>query len=251
MRPAEHRDRRSLYPWLGVLTGIVLVVTAAWAVEFIPGDVNDDGVFDIADPTVLRRELAGLEPGILQMCLAELPATGQVTCSDSTGSAIPCAGTGHDGDVQAGAVLAYQDNGDGTVTDLHTGLMWEKLSDDGSVHDLDNTYTWDLAFSVKVATLNIMAFAGHADWRLPNFKELVGILDVETSTPTASAAFNTDCASGCSVTTCSCTFSTGYWSSTSVPSGALLAYFVNFDSARVSLGSKTTSLLRVRAVRGP
>src|SRR4030095_1336400 len=63
------------------------------------------------------------------------PATGQTTCWDSSGVVIPCAGTGHDGDIQAGATLAYTDNGDGTITDNNTGVMWEKLSDDGSIHD--------------------------------------------------------------------------------------------------------------------
>ena len=68
-----------------------------------------------------------------------LPATGQTTCWDTTGSAIPCAGTGQDGDFGEGAPLAYLDNGDGTVTDVNTGLVWEKLSHDGSVHDEHNT----------------------------------------------------------------------------------------------------------------
>jgi hypothetical protein len=68
------------------------------------------------------------------------PATGQTTCWDSAGTVIPCAGTGHDGEIQAGATLAYTDNGDGTITDDNTGLMWEKLSDDGSINDKDTTY---------------------------------------------------------------------------------------------------------------
>ena len=29
---------------------------------------------------------------------------------------------------------------------MNTGLMWEKLSDDGSIHDKDTTYIWDDAF---------------------------------------------------------------------------------------------------------
>ncbi|HXQ21453.1 MAG TPA: hypothetical protein VN812_07255, partial [Candidatus Acidoferrales bacterium] len=36
----------------------------------------------------------------------------------------------------------YVDNGDGTVSDLNTGLMWEKKTNDGSVHDESNVYTW-------------------------------------------------------------------------------------------------------------
>lgn len=44
------------------------------------------------------------------------PASGQTTSY----------GAGDDGAVQAGAKLAYLDNGDGTITDKNTGLMWEK-----------------------------------------------------------------------------------------------------------------------------
>ena len=71
------------------------------------------------------------------------PATGQMTCWDRLGSVIPCAGTGQDGDLRKGAPLSYTDNGDGTITDNNTGLMWEKLSHDGSIHDVNNTDTWD------------------------------------------------------------------------------------------------------------
>src|SRR5204863_391623 len=94
------------------------------------------------------------------------PATGQTTCSNASGTVIPCAGTGQDGDIQAGAPLSYTDNGDGTITDNDTGLVWEKLSLDGSVHDRNNTYTWTQAFSGHVATLNSTSFAGHTDWRV-------------------------------------------------------------------------------------
>ena len=67
-----------------------------------------------------------------------LLATGQTTCWDSNGNVIPCAGTGQDGELRKGAPLAYVDNGDGTITDVNTGLMWEQLSHDGSVHDQYN-----------------------------------------------------------------------------------------------------------------
>ena len=52
-----------------------------------------------------------------------LPATGQPTCGDSSGSVIACAATGHDGDLRKGASFAYVDNGDGTITDVNTGLV--------------------------------------------------------------------------------------------------------------------------------
>jgi hypothetical protein len=65
-------------------------------------------------------------------------------------------GPADDGDVRAGGTLAYTHNGDGTITDLNTGLMWEKkiapngtpvncADEAGSCadpHDVDNRYTW-------------------------------------------------------------------------------------------------------------
>ena len=72
---------------------------------------------------------------------AGFPATGQTTCwtpSRCTSSGctsagvVPCAGTGQDGDIRAGRALSYTDNGDGTITDNNTGLMWEKKSLEGT-----------------------------------------------------------------------------------------------------------------------
>ncbi|MEO6027785.1 MAG: hypothetical protein ABIR79_13045, partial [Candidatus Binatia bacterium] len=42
------------------------------------------------------------------------------------------------------AVIVCRDgvNGDGTVTDDDTGLQWEQKTDDGSVHDFTNDFTW-------------------------------------------------------------------------------------------------------------
>jgi hypothetical protein len=178
------------------------------------------------------------------------PATGQTTCWNSGGNVIPCTGTGHDGEIQAGATIAYQDNGDGTITDLNTWLMWEKKSDDGSTHDMSNVYTWDNAFAVHVAGLNSGGgFAGHTDWRVANVKELQSILNYENVNPAVSTAFNNGCTPGCTVLTCSCTAADFYWSSTTLahsPGGAWLVYFLSGYSGYAS----KTSTIRVRAVRG-
>ncbi len=180
-----------------------------------------------------------------------LPATGQTTCWASSGSAVACGGTGHDGEIQAGATLSYLDNGDGTITDLNTGLMWEKKSDDGSIHDKDTTYIWDDAFAVHVAGLNDpnAPFAGHTDWRMPNYKELNSILDLERPGPSVDPVFNTGCVSACTVTTCSCTVSSSYWSSTSFGSSPVIAWFVFFSDGIVGTSGKSGNFF-VRAVRG-
>jgi Protein of unknown function (DUF1566) len=185
-------------------------------------------------------------------CVSFFAATGQTTCWDAAGTVIPCAGTGQDGDVQAGATLSYVDNGNGTVTDQNTGLVWEKLSDDASIHDKDEPYTWGNAFAVKIAALNTPpCFAGQCDWRLPNRRELESIIDLQHFDPCVSPAFDAACAPGCTVFTCSCTSASYVWSSTSVVLQTISAWVVNFNDGGENFGfNKTSSNAFVRAVRG-
>src|SRR5213593_3490672 len=214
-----------------------------WFVDFQDGQVGA-GLEHGTGPVRAVRDGSGGCP---------LPATGQTTCWDSSGNAISCAGTGEDGEDRKGAPLAYDDNGNGTVTDLNTGLVWEKVSDDGTVHDKDNLYSWANAFTGRVATLNATSFAGHTDWRLPNVRELQSIVNYQSSNPMVSSAFKTNCAPGCPATGCSCTASGNYWSSTSSVSSPSRAWFVSFRYGNVdafsSSGSKSVAAF-VRAVRG-
>ena len=176
--------------------------------------------------------------------------TGQTGCWDSDGIVVACAGTGQDGDVQAGVPRAWTDNGNGTVTDQRSGLTWEKLSDDGSIHDVDNLYTFDDAFAVKIAGLNGATFGGHTDWRLPNINELKSLVDYSVVNPAVATPFNVSCAPTCSVITCSCTASDIYFSSTSYQLAQIAAWVHDYSSGLIGAGLKNTPT-RVRLVRGP
>ncbi|MFH0343306.1 MAG: hypothetical protein ACHBNF_14550 [Chromatiales bacterium] len=58
-----------------------------------------------------------------------LPQTGQTNCFDSIGQEISCEGTGQDAELRKGTSWPnprFTDNGDGTITDNLTGLMWLK-----------------------------------------------------------------------------------------------------------------------------
>lgn len=60
---------------------------------------------------------------------APVEKTGQTACSDESGNVIDCLNTGQDGDIQAGVIWPdprFTNNGDGTVTDNLTGLIWLK-----------------------------------------------------------------------------------------------------------------------------
>ena len=63
----------------------------------------------------------------------------------------------------------YVDNGDGTVTDQATGLMWQKSGSDKYMkYDDVKTYINDL---------NHSRFAGYSGWRLPTIPELMSLLE--------------------------------------------------------------------------
>ncbi|MCC6847377.1 MAG: DUF1566 domain-containing protein [Deltaproteobacteria bacterium] len=169
-------------------------------------------------------------------------------------------GAGSDGDLQKGVARSFTDNGDGTITDNTTGLMWEKKSDDGSIHDKDNAYTWGMTsppytmngtmVTTFLAGLNGGGgFAGHTDWRIPNVNELQSLANYQNVNPAVAPAFNTACAASCTVTTCSCTQSNYYWSSTTYQYAPGNAWYVNFNVGYVFADFKSNDFY-VRAVRG-
>jgi hypothetical protein len=178
---------------------------------------------------------------------ATFPATGQTTSFT----------VGDDGSLQRGAGLRYRDNGDGTITDMNTGLIWEKKSGEQGLHYHDDHFVWRPgpgSIFEWVALLNAenggTGFAGHTDWRLPNLRELQSILNYENSNPSVAAEFNTACTPGCSVTACSCTEPSALWTSTSFTADPTLAWLVDFNSGFVANDTKTVGW-HARAVRGP
>jgi len=113
-------------------------------------------------------------------CPANLPKTGQTTCYDSAGTEIPCTGTGQDGVIQAGAAWPsprFSDNGNGTVTDKLTGLIWTK-----NANLPDGLKTWEGALDY-VAEMNAGTYPnfGYTDWRLPNENELESLINANES----------------------------------------------------------------------
>jgi hypothetical protein len=74
----------------------------------------------------------------------------------------------------------FHDNGDNTITDKATGLMWSQ--DDSEVSmNWEDTLDW-------VQNKNDNMYLGYGDWRLPNAKELQSIVDYSRSPDTTASA---------------------------------------------------------------
>jgi len=108
-----------------------------------------------------------------------LPKTGQTNCYDTLGTEISCAGTGQDGEIQAGVAWPeprFTDNGDDTMTDNLTGLMWTK-----NANFPNGTKAWEAALSY----CNNLNLRGYSDWRLPNVNELESLVNSAERDPSA------------------------------------------------------------------
>ena len=139
-----------------------------------------------------------------------LPDTGQ-TVHYSTAP-------GDDSDYHPAAVQpSYTDNGNFTVTDNITGLVWKKCSE-GQINNATcsgaaATYTWLGA----IGQCEGLTFAGASDWRLPNIKELMSIVDYGTHDSSKIGTCFTN------------TYPYYYWSSTPVVPGTSSAWNVDFN----------------------
>jgi len=86
----------------------------------------------------------------------------------------------------------YIDHDDGTVTDKETGLMWQKCSlgmtyGSGDCTGTASELNW-LATLAEAQAANSRGDYGHADWRLPNIKELASLTEVSCYYPAINKA---------------------------------------------------------------
>jgi hypothetical protein len=143
----------------------------AWSVDIYGGIVAGHDKADVYFVWPVRRG----EPGAVS-----LPQTGQTACYDRSGTAVACAGTGQDGESQAGVAWPsprFVENADGTMSDRLTGLAWSReglaAGPDACLPGVPKTLRDALQF---VACLNASGYLGRNDWRVPNRNELATLL---------------------------------------------------------------------------
>jgi hypothetical protein len=201
--------RRVLVIFLSLVMGLVGLSTAC----------ADDGFY------VVAGQRANYAP---------VPKSGQTT---------PYA-TGDDGTLRKGVASPtprFTDNGNGTVTDNLTGLVWMKnASNVGAVGFGLKTWADALtaANSLKSGDAGLSDGSKEGDWRLPNVRELQSLIDYGHLDPAIPA-----------VHPFTGVQSWYYWSSTTYVDGTLNAWDVGFNDGGVFRNSKTSSYY-VWCVRG-
>lgn len=133
----------------------------------------------------------------------------------------------------------FIDNGDGTISDIGTGLMWQKCSRGVSGSNCESgvatPHNWLQALEVAQSS----NLAGYSDWRLPNITELSSIVEERCYNPSINSSYFPN------------TASVYYWSASPFVGYIDFAWYVNFhygDSYYYVSGYRYSSR-RVRLVR--
>jgi len=192
---------------------------------------------------------------------AQVPQTGQATCYEAAGGVTTC-GTGiglaQDGDLQLGVNWPnprFTKNGDGTVTDNLTGLIWLENADCAAA-----TMDWAAALAFTNTLFDGSATHNDGDcglsdssavgaWRLPNLRELQSLVHYGVSFPAVPNTAGTgQCTEGDPFSFISL-LDEGYWSSTTFTKFTENAWSVYMPLGNVYLSIKA-NLNYVWPVRG-
>ncbi len=213
---------------LTVAVSSVAVAGLCWIV--FAGDLEPPGP---PAPTMgTLQEIYDRLDGLVEVSVLVVPKTGQTLCTTEDGTPIDCAGTGHDGEYQAGVSVdpRFTDNGDGTVRDNVTGLTWLK---DANCFGLRN---WALGLSdantLADGSCGLTDGSLPGEWRMPNVKESQSLIDYGHFLPALP--------DGHPFSGVQTTF---YWSSTSISAsetaGQGHAWYMHFGGGYMGLQPKT------------
>jgi hypothetical protein len=199
MMSMSNSQQASSATWLNTL-GFSGINAVYWSSTTFAGDVSNALNVDLSNghagfapktPTTgyAWPVRSGQSAGVIT-----LPKTGQTICWDDAYNPTDCAGTRQDGELQSGAVWPTQrftDNGNQTMSDNLTGLIWTKdpklMVTRNPTFDKDGTFsdgsvTWQHAIDY-ILKLNMDVYLGFSDWRLPNVNELTSIVNISQADP--------------------------------------------------------------------
>ena len=216
-----------------------------------PSLVLADGGIEFPDGSVQATAAAGGPP-------APLPRTGQTTCYDVAGTVVTCGsgiGLSQDGDLQLGVTWPnprFTDNGNGTVTDNLTALIWMENA---------NCYGFQI-WADALAAANALQDTGTPEttddcglsdgsvpgqWRIPNLLEMQSLAHYAVSSPAVPNTTGTG--QWVEGDPFSEVQSHSYWSSTTYAGITNSAWYVSMNSGHINYALKT-SVKYVWLVRG-
>lgn len=131
----------------------------------------------------------------------------------------------------------FNDNGNGTVTDLATGLIWKRCAEGLSGADCAIGTPMQLAWKQALQYAANAEFAGSSLWRLPNKNELASLIERCCYNPAINALFFPN------------TPTSWFWSSSPYVGYYDRAWYVYFSYGDVYYTSKDYAWY-VRLVRG-
>jgi len=116
--------------------------------------------------------------------------TGVTSCYNNT-TAISCPSNSSApfyGQFPGTTLPFYQNNNNGTITDLNTGLTWQSSPDangnGNSTIEKADKLTWQ-QIQNRIAVLNSSLYGGYGDWRIPSIKELYSLTNWNGTDPSA------------------------------------------------------------------
>ncbi len=125
-------------------------------------------------------------------------------------------------------LMRFTDNGDGTITDNITGLIWAKEASTPTVGSCTGgKMTWGDAHKY-IECLNNVKYLNHSDWKLPSKDQLMSLINGAGDIPFS--WLNAQGFSGVQ--------QSWYWSSTTGASHTDSAWYVDMVSGFVDYGSK-------------
>jgi len=151
---------------LSVIAVLALALTACNLIDLVQGTgTSAETPVSTQVSTKSATPETAMDTGSQAALTYPIVDTDQEKCYNNN-QEIPCSESAFAGqDAQySGSVSRYRDNGDGTISDLVTGLMWQQ--DPGEKMTYDQAVAGESSFNL----------AGYTDWRLPTIKELYSLI---------------------------------------------------------------------------
>ena len=236
------------------------VIVMAAPVE-IPENVAPKAA-EAQPPAPVRKKQPPAKPAIA--LVARQPAVPKPTIKKETRTAQPKSESGYFKLGKNGSILPDNATEWACVQDRATGLIWEVKTDDNSMRDRDNFFSWydpkaernygkagqrdggrckgkaDCDTQAFVEALNEQQLCGFSDWRLPKRDEMLSLVNFSNSRKGNRASINTDYFPH--------TVPSWYWTASSNPNKPDYAWFVLFRNGH-ALSALKRQPKHVRLVR--